>query len=425
MVREPNDSPLISVVIPVRNAPHYLRQCVGHLASSTYDNMEIIVVDDASTDDTADVAEAIGTRVVRLESQTGPAGARNQGAAAARGDIVFFVDADVCVHTDTVEKVINTFVNHPDVDAVFGSYDLKPYVGNVISQYKNLYHHFVHQQAAEEASTFWSGCGAMRRSVFLEMGGFDTSYGRPCIEDIELGVRLHQANRRIMLNKSIQVTHLKRWTLWGVIKTDFWDRGVPWTELMLRSGSMPNDLNLKTSQRVCALLTAAVFLMLIAGIWTTYVLAALPIAGILALQLLDRWTLHRRVPMIIRLLGVCTAVGVTIALIAHFRIWAVVALSLILVIILLNHKLYAFFAREKRPLFAALVVPLHLCYYLYSSASLATGIVFHFWKTRLVPRFAFGKPSPNRNSSSVEPDGPCQVSNVRPDAAKLSGEPRS
>ncbi len=391
------DSPLISVVVAVRNSPHFLRQCVAHLTSSTYGNMEIIVVDDASTDNTADIAEALQARVIRLENHTGPAGARNLGVKAARGDFVFFVDADVCVHLDTVEKVVDTFIENPDVAAVFGSYDLKPYGGNIISQYKNLYHHFIHQQAGEEASTFWSGCGAMRRSVFLEMGGFDTSYTRPCIEDIELGVRLHQANRRIMLNKSIQVTHLKRWTLWSVIKTDFWDRGVPWTELMLRTGTIPNDLNLKMSQRICAFLTAVVFLMLIAGIWTTHALAALPIAGILALQLLDRWTLHQRVPTTIRLLGVCVAVGVTIALVSHFRIWAVIALSLILVIVLLNQKLYAFFAREKRPLFAALVVPLHLCYYLYSCASFATGIVFHIWKTRLVSPLAFGNFSGKRS----------------------------
>ena len=197
-----NDSPLISVVVPVRNSAHFLRQCVAHLTSSTYGNMEIIVVDDASTDDTADVAEALQARVIRLENQTGPAGARNLGAEAAQGEFVFFVDADVCVHPDTVEKVVDTFIEYPDVDAVFGSYDLQPRAGNVISQYKNLYHHFVHQQAGKEASTFWSGCGAMRRSVFLEMGGFVTSYGRPCIEDIELGVRLHQANRRIKSKSS-------------------------------------------------------------------------------------------------------------------------------------------------------------------------------------------------------------------------------
>ena len=75
--------------------------------------------------------------------------------------------------------------------------------------------------------------------------------------------------------------------------------------------------------------------------------------------------------------------GVTIALIVHFCIWALVAFSLLLSIVLLNYKFYAFFAREKQPLFAVLVVPLHLCYYLYSGVSLVTGTVLHFWKTRV------------------------------------------
>src|SRR5690606_2357585 len=98
-----------------------------------------------------------------------------------------------------------------------------PAASNILSQYKNLFHHFVHQQGRREAKTFWAGCGAIRRSVFEEVGGFSTAYGRPCIEDIELGSRLVRAGRRIVLDKSIQARHLKRWSLWSVIKSDVLD----------------------------------------------------------------------------------------------------------------------------------------------------------------------------------------------------------
>src|SRR5262245_59310516 len=104
------------------------------------------------------------------------------------------------------------------------------------------------------ASTFWSGCGAIKRSVFLKSGGFDTRYDRPCIEDIELGARLYKAGHRIIINKGIQVTHLKRWNLWSMLKADVLDRGIPWTELILRERSLPNELNLKISQRLSAAL---------------------------------------------------------------------------------------------------------------------------------------------------------------------------
>src|SRR5262249_42843663 len=127
-----------------------------------------------------------------------------------------------------------------------------------LSQYKNLFHRFFHQEGAYEASTFWSGCGAIKRSVFLEMGGFDTAaYERPCIEDIELGARLLRAGHRIVVRKEVEATHLKRWTLAGILRSDVWDRAVPWTELALREGHLPNDLNVTVLQRLSALLAVA------------------------------------------------------------------------------------------------------------------------------------------------------------------------
>src|SRR5690606_33390465 len=151
----------------------------------------------------------------------GPARARNRGAELAKGDIVFFLDADVRVHPDTIESFLQTFAAQPDVAAVFGSYDTHPGSPALIAQYKNLFHHFVHQNASEDAGTFWSGCGAVRREIFLAMNGFDAGrYERPCIEDIDLGMRLCRAGHRIVLNKAMQGSHLKRWTLSGLIRCD-------------------------------------------------------------------------------------------------------------------------------------------------------------------------------------------------------------
>ncbi len=83
----------------------------------------------------------------------------------------------------------------------------------------------MHQSGAERASTFWSGCGDIRRSLFLEHSGFNERFGRPAIEDIELGSRLIRARRRIVLDREIQVTHLKTWTFLSLVKTDILDRG--------------------------------------------------------------------------------------------------------------------------------------------------------------------------------------------------------
>ena len=139
-------APAISLIIPFRNSLDQLRSCIESIQASTYKDYEIIVVDDASTDDTSDLATRSGVLPLRLQRQSGPAVARNRGAEVAQGEYLFFVDSDVCVYPETLDQIIACFRQNPDVDAVFGSYDLNPQAGNILSQYKNLFHHFVHQQ---------------------------------------------------------------------------------------------------------------------------------------------------------------------------------------------------------------------------------------------------------------------------------------
>ncbi|MBI5083979.1 MAG: glycosyltransferase family 2 protein [Acidobacteria bacterium] len=237
---------LVSVVIPAYNARETLELCLGNLMESQPSPpYECLVVDDGSTDGSAEIAARYGARVLSTGGRKGPAYARNIGARAAAGNVLLFLDADVTVHPDTVELVRSAFAADPKLDALMGSYDDAPGTEDFLSQYRNLMHCFTHQTSRREACTFWSGCGAIRKDLFLEHGGFDEEFGRPAIEDIELGYRLQQAGRKLMLDREIQVKHLKRWTFLNLLKTDVLDRGIPWTELILRDQRMPNDLNLQ------------------------------------------------------------------------------------------------------------------------------------------------------------------------------------
>jgi hypothetical protein len=188
-----------------------------------------------------------------MPRRSGPASARNFGVRHSRGGIVLFIDADVVVRPDTIARVAAQFETNPGLAAVFGSYDDDPSAKNFLSQYKNLFHHYVHQTGEGEIRTFWSGCGAIRRSSFLALGGFDPTYTRPSIEDIELGYRLRAAGAPIRLAKHIQVTHLKRWTFWDIVRTDLRDRALPWTALIARTRCLPDDLNLDWASRASAL----------------------------------------------------------------------------------------------------------------------------------------------------------------------------
>ncbi len=233
----------LSVIVPAHRCAPTLRLALEALAASDLprDSWELIVVDDASgdSDPTADVAAAYADRVIRLTGRPhGPAFARNRGAEVARGALLAFVDADVVVHADALRRMVELLAATPDAGALFGAYDDRPAAPGIVSRYRNLMHHYVHTEHAGDAETFWAGCGAVRRTVFEQVGGYDeVRYPRPQIEDIELGHRIRDLGQRILLRPEIQGTHLKRWTLRSMVVADVRDRGVPWVELLLEEGS--------------------------------------------------------------------------------------------------------------------------------------------------------------------------------------------
>jgi GT2 family glycosyltransferase len=312
--------PRLSIVVPVYNDAENLTDCLAALRAAEIPGCELIVVDDASRDESAVVARRAGASVISLAQNSGPAAARNRGAAAASAEILFFVDADVAVAPDAVRRVVDSFATVPDLQAVFGSYDDAPRAQGLISQYRNLLHHFVHQQGNPEASTFWAGCGAIRRATLAQVGGFDEgAFGR-AIEDIELGYRVRRAGHRILLDKGLLATHLKAWTFTSLVRTDIMVRAIPWSRLIMAHGR-PNDLNLRGDQRLSAVLVMLILVaLLLAPFWPILV-----------------------APAAVALLTVAT----------------------------LNRTLYGFFLRRRGVRFLAAAIPLHLLYYLYSTASYA------------------------------------------------------
>ena len=260
---QPYTTPALSVIIPVYNGGAHLPRCLDALRESDTSRYEILVIDDGSTDDSADAALARDFEVVKLDARRGPAAARNVGARRARAGVLLFLDADVVARPDTLARVEGFFKAHAETSALFGSYDDAPDAPGFVSQYKNLAHHFIHQRSRADAETFWAGCGAVRREAFDAAGGFDeTKYTHPSIEDIELGRRLRRRGFGITLDRELQVKHLKRWTLASLLRADVRDRAMPWSRLILEEGSMPRDLNLRASDRASAALACAALLTL-------------------------------------------------------------------------------------------------------------------------------------------------------------------
>jgi len=284
----------ISVIMPVYNGQDFIDKSLPPLQKMLERGEvgEIIVVDDSSTDDTASIAAGMGARVIPSGGRLGPGAARNQAAQQATGDTLWFVDADVVAHDDAAAYLVDGF-SEAGIVAVFGSYDDRPAARNFLSQYKNLVHHYYHHRGRKEATTFWSGCGAVRKDAFLQAGGFDIErYTRPSIEDIELGYRLREAGGRILLIPEFQSTHLKEWHFINLIHTEVFCRAIPWSRLMFEQPETGSDLNVSSAERMRAGLAGLVFIGLViamAGLipwWTVAILlggAAAMNTGLLSL----------------------------------------------------------------------------------------------------------------------------------------------
>ena len=233
----------VSIIIPVYNAEKTVGDCLKSVYTSIYTDFEVVVVDDNSTDDSLDIVNQFPCKIIRIAENSGPASARNKGAKASRGEILFFLDSDIIIERNTLEQIVKSFRSKPNISALFCSYQKNTIPSNFYSQYKNFVHHYTHQNSLEDAATFCGGFGAIKREPFFKFGGFDESHRS--LEDMEFGYRLYKAGCKIYLNKEIQVTHCKNYTFASLTKSDVLDRAIPWTKLMLHNKLFKSDLNVK------------------------------------------------------------------------------------------------------------------------------------------------------------------------------------
>lgn len=245
--------------MPVHNGGSDLFRCVDAIRSATGDSSEVIVVDDASSDGAVERAgdSRPWIRAIRTgEKPVGPGVARNLAAASARGTWLVFVDADVLVHPDAIERLLEPLRKAgpgASIVATIGSYDDQPEAQGVAATYANLRHHQVHQHARNPVPGFWTGLGAVRRDVFESVGGFDAAFGRPSIEDVEFGLRLSAIGHIIEVVPEAQGTHLKAWTATGLWKTDLLARAIPWGRAIATHPALATAMNGSPNARVSIL----------------------------------------------------------------------------------------------------------------------------------------------------------------------------
>ncbi|KPA11793.1 family 2 glycosyl transferase [Candidatus Magnetomorum sp. HK-1] len=264
--------PIVSIIIPVHKYAYGFQRCLASISKTTYPDCEIIVVADGPAEQQVEMAKNYSTKILQIDTPAGPAKARNLAAKAAKGEILFFTDSDVMLYPDTIEQVVNIFQNNTELAAVIGSYDDKPAEPNFFSQYKNLFNHYVHQTSNREASTFWTACGGIRSNIYWKINGFNEKFRYPSIEDIEFGYRLKKAGYQIRLEKEILVKHLKHWGFMSLLKTDFFYRAIPWTDLILSDNKFINDLNVKIQDRISVTAVSLLIISLILFLFNTWMI---------------------------------------------------------------------------------------------------------------------------------------------------------
>jgi Glycosyl transferase family 2 len=198
-------APTVSVVIPAFNAARTLGACLDSVYGQTFPIHEVIVVDDGSTDRTADVARRYSCTLIEGDHNRGVSAARNAGIAAATGDILFFLDSDEALTQDSVANAVEILESAPDCGCVHGLIAPDPlFDDGPIERYRTLHNHFWLARGIGELETAFFAQAAVPRRVFDRIGGFDEALRDS--EDLEFSDRL-APHYTIILTDRVQARH--------------------------------------------------------------------------------------------------------------------------------------------------------------------------------------------------------------------------
>lgn len=252
----------ISVIIPNYNGSSTIETCLGAALSSDYPAFEVIVVDDCSTDSSAEIIEKFPCRLVRLERHAGAAGARNEGVLQSRGEILFFTDADCVLARDTLSRAARAMEGRED-SVIGGTYTWIPHDNAFFSAFQSI---FVHHFETKRSIPDYIATHAMviGRELFEKSGGFAENF-MPILEDVEFCHRIRSSGHRLMMDPLILVSHIFNFTLLKSLRNAF-RKSAFWTEYSMKnrdlfadSGTASKELKLNVASFLACLLLLLFF----------------------------------------------------------------------------------------------------------------------------------------------------------------------
>lgn len=210
---------LVSVIVPNHNYAESLDLCLRAILDQSYPDIEVIVVDDCSTDDSVAVAQAVGVRVISTERNGGCGYARNIGAAHAGGEILCFVDSDLAMAKDAVAQAVAILAAEPEVGCVCGIEDPEPLLHDTaVARYRGMQYHYWSISSEGDVTFLFPAMCAIRRSVFDEIGAFNPALRHT--EEVDYGYRLSR-RYRLRLTSAMRGRHDHDHRLWGLLRKLF------------------------------------------------------------------------------------------------------------------------------------------------------------------------------------------------------------
>lgn len=206
------NSPQVSVLVPCYNQARHIEGVIRAVLEQTHPAHEIIIVDDASTDESARVTGGFPVTLLQHDHNRGPAAARNTALEVSTGDVVLYIDADACPQPDLIETLLRAYSavdaqTFPSLAGI-GGRGIELHRENLPDRWRALHARQDFGETYRKNVPFLFGlCASYRRSVLEKMGGFDASFPLNAGEDFELGYRLRRAGYELHYEPHAVVEH--------------------------------------------------------------------------------------------------------------------------------------------------------------------------------------------------------------------------
>jgi len=193
---------------------------------SNYNNFDVIVVDDCSRDSSVSIIEKYPCRLIRLSEHGGASKARNTGAKNSTGEVLFFIDGDCLLQSDTLAKAAAAYQKAGPGIIIGGTYTLLPYDQQFFSIFQSIYIHYSETKNHLNPDYVATHAMLVAKDLFQESGGFNESF-MPILEDVEFSHRLKKRGVSLRMAPEIQVQHVFNFTLVksmrnGIRKSKYW-----------------------------------------------------------------------------------------------------------------------------------------------------------------------------------------------------------